>query len=243
VFKAEEWENFGLATVDLKPDLFHDRRTFGRTPRPDLAGASRAVPTPTSRTKSGKTSRRVVLSDAEQAFRPLSPVTFTIDRSKPIRALPPSAGPRTPRSWCGCASHGRPRRQIELLLPYATIEPIRNVLLQMFMVEKFRPRPNLGRASRHGNRAGADFRDAVLYEADMPLKQLMKLKVRRHAAAGNALRRADRGALRQCDLTEGRMGRVGDRVAIRVTKQLRSPIPPSRCSRRPEEQTKLMEAQ
>ena len=44
-------------------------------------------------------------------------------------------------------------------------------------------------------------------------------------------------------LTEGRMGRVGDRVAIRVTKQLRKPNTTFAMFEKADEQTKLMEAQ
>ena len=44
-------------------------------------------------------------------------------------------------------------------------------------------------------------------------------------------------------LTEGRMGRVGDRVAIRVTKQLRRPNTTFAMFEKADEQTKLMEAQ
>jgi flagellar motor switch protein FliM len=44
-------------------------------------------------------------------------------------------------------------------------------------------------------------------------------------------------------LTEGRMGRVGDRVAIRVTKQLRKPNTTFAMFEKADEQTKMMEAQ
>ena len=44
-------------------------------------------------------------------------------------------------------------------------------------------------------------------------------------------------------LTEGRMGRVGDRVAIRVSKQLRKPNTTLAMFERADEQTKMMEAQ
>src|SRR6202022_5057163 len=66
---------------------------------------------------------------------------------------------------------------IELLLPYATIEPIRPVLLQMFMGEKFGRDPIWeGHFATEVGQAEISV-DAVLYEADIPLKQLMKLKV------------------------------------------------------------------
>jgi flagellar motor switch protein FliM len=65
--------------------------------------------------------------------------------------------------------------------------------------------------------------DAVLYEARLPLKQMMKLDV------GDTLMlelRSDAPVIVRCGditLTEGRMGRVGDRVAVRVAKPLRKP--------------------
>jgi flagellar motor switch protein FliM len=65
--------------------------------------------------------------------------------------------------------------------------------------------------------------DAVLYEARLPLKQIMKLDV------GDTLMlelKSDAVVTVRCGdvmLTEGRMGRVGDRVAVRVAKPLRKP--------------------
>jgi flagellar motor switch protein FliM len=65
--------------------------------------------------------------------------------------------------------------------------------------------------------------DAVLYEAELPLRRMMALEV------GDTLP-LDLGpdalvTVRCGDvaLTEGRMGRVGDRVAVRVIKPLRKP--------------------
>jgi flagellar motor switch protein FliM len=63
----------------------------------------------------------------------------------------------------------------------------------------------------------------VLYEAQLPLKQIMKLEV------GDTLMlelKPDATVIVRCGdvtLTEGRMGRVGDRVAVRVSKTLRKP--------------------
>ena len=132
---------------------------------------------------------------------------------------------------------------VELLLPYATIEPIRSVLLQMFMGEKFGRDPVWeGHFATEVAQAQISV-DAVLYEAEIPLKQLMMLKV------GDTLpleMRADALVAVRCGsvtLTEGRMGRVGDRVAIRVSKQLRKPNTTFAMFERADEQTKLMEAQ
>ena len=65
--------------------------------------------------------------------------------------------------------------------------------------------------------------DAVLYEAELPLRRLMALNV------GDTLMldlKSDAPVIVRCGdtmLTEGRMGRVGDRVAVRVGKPLRKP--------------------
>jgi flagellar motor switch protein FliM len=110
-----------------------------------------------------------------------------------------------------------------MLLPYATIEPIRDVLLQMFMGEKFGRDPIWeGHLATEIGQAEISV-DAVLYESKLPLKQLMGLEV------GDTLPldiSADAIVSVRCGdvtLTEGRMGRVGDRVAVRVSQPLRRP--------------------
>jgi flagellar motor switch protein FliM len=185
-----------------------------------------------------------VLADAEQAFRPLSPVAFTIDRLETNPRFAAISRPANAailvRLHIDMEDRGG---NIELLLPYATIEPIRAVLMQMFMGEKFGRDP-IWESHLATEIAQAEIAvDAVLYEAEIPLKQLMLLKV------GDTLpleMRADALVAVRCGavtLTEGRMGRVGDRVAIRVTKQLRKPNTTFAMFEKADEQTKLMEAQ
>src|SRR6202030_1890657 len=95
---------------------------------------------------------------------------------------------------------------IELLRPYATIEPIRPVLLQMFMGEKFGRDPIWeGHFATEVAQAERSV-DAVLDEAGVPLKHLIKLKV---ADPLPLEMRADALVEVRCGkviLTEGRMG-------------------------------------
>src|SRR5258707_566836 len=223
VFKAEEWENFGLATVESS--LIYsmiDVLLGGRRGETSLRVEGR--PYTTIETNLVKRLVEVVLTDAEQAFRPLSPVTFTIDRLETNPRFAAISRPANAAILVRLRIDMEDRGgNIELLLPYATIEPIRNVLLQMFMGEKFGRDPlwesHFAAEIAQAGIAG----DAVLYEAEIPLKELMKLKV------GDTLtleiRREALGTVRCGDvtLTEGRMGRVGDRVAVRVAKPLRKP--------------------
>src|SRR5712671_5058526 len=79
VFKAEEWENFGLFTVDSS--LIYsmiDVLLGGR--RGQSAIRIEGRPYTTIETTLVKRMIEVVLADAELAFKPLSPVKFNIDR-------------------------------------------------------------------------------------------------------------------------------------------------------------------
>ena len=243
VFKAQEWENFGLATVDSS--LIYsmiDVLLGGRRGPTSLRIEGR--PYTTIETNLVKRLIEVVLADAEQAFRPLSPVTFTIDRLETNPRFAAISRPANAAILVRLRVDMEDRGgNIELLLPYETIEPIRNVLLQMFMGEKFGRDP-IWESHLATEIAQAQIAvDAVLYEADIPLKQLMQLKV------GDTLpldMRADALVAVRCGnvtLTERRMGRVGDRVAIRVTKQLRKPNTTFAMFEKADEQTKMMEAQ
>jgi flagellar motor switch protein FliM len=243
VFKAEEWDNFGLATVDS--NLIYsiiDVLLGGRRGSSVLRIEGR--PYTTIETSLVKRLVEVVLTDAEQAFRPLSPVRFNIDRLETNPRFAAISRPANAAILVRLRIDMEDRGgNIELLLPYATIEPIRSVLLQMFMGEKFGRDPIWeGHLATEISQAEIGV-DAVLYESNIPLKQLMTLKV------GDTLpldMRADALVSVRCGtvtLTEGRMGRVGDRVAIRVTKPLRKPKTTLAMFEKADEQNKLMEAQ
>jgi flagellar motor switch protein FliM len=242
VFKAEEWENFGLATVDSS--LIYsmiDVLLGGRRGQTSLRIEGR--PYTTIETNLVKRLIEVVLADAEQAFRPLSPVTLTIDRLETNPRFAAITRPANAAILVRLRIDMEDRGgNVELLLPYATIEPIRGVLLQMFMGEKFGRDPiwESHLATEIGQAQIAV--DAVLYEAEIPLRRLMSLEV------GDTLPldiRADTMVAVRCGevtLTEGRMGRVGDRVAIRVAKPLRKPHTTLAMFEKADETTKMMEA-
>jgi flagellar motor switch protein FliM len=223
VFKAEEWDNFGLFTVDSS--LIYsmiDVLLGGR--RGQSAIRIEGRPYTTIETNLVKRMIEVVLADAELAFKPLSPVKFNIDRLETNPRFAAISRPANAAILVRLRIDMEDRGgTIELLLPYATIEPIRGVLLQMFMGEKFGRDPIWeGHLATEIGQAEIAV-EAVLYEAKLPLKQLMKLEV------GDTLAldlRPDAMVTVRCGdvaLTEGRMGRVGDRVAVRVTKPLRRP--------------------
>jgi flagellar motor switch protein FliM len=223
VFKAEEWDNFGLITVNSS--LIYsiiDVLLGGR--RGQTAIRIEGRPYTTIETNLVKRMIEVVLADAELAFKPLSPVKFNIDRLETNPRFAAISRPANAAILVRLRIDMEDRGgNVELLLPYATIEPIRDVLLQMFMGEKFGRDPIWeGHLATEIGQAEVAV-EAVLYEAKLPLKQLMALNV------GDTLTleiRPDALVSVRCGdvtLTEGRMGRVGDRVAVCVGKPLRKP--------------------
>ncbi|MEA2904789.1 MAG: flagellar motor switch protein FliM [Alphaproteobacteria bacterium] len=223
VFKAEEWDNFGLITINSS--LIYsiiDVLLGGRRGQSAIRVEGR--PYTTIETNLVKRMIEVVLADAELAFKPLSPVKFNIDRLETNPRFAAISRPANAAILVRLRIDMEDRGgNVELLLPYATIEPIRDVLLQMFMGEKFGRDPIWeGHLATEIGQAEIAV-DAVLYEAKLPLKQLMKLEV------GDTLAleiRPDALVTVRCGdvtLTEGRMGRVGDRVAVRIGKPLRKP--------------------
>jgi flagellar motor switch protein FliM len=242
VFKAEEWDNFGLATVNSS--LIYsiiDVLLGGRRGQSTVRVEGR--PYTTIETNLVKRMIEVVLADAELAFKPLSPVKFNIDRLETNPRFAAISRPANAAILVRLRIDMEDRGgTIELLLPYATIEPIRAVLLQMFMGEKFGRDPIWeGHLATEIGQAGIEV-DAVLYEARLPLRQMMRLKV------GDTLMlelKPDAPVTVRCGdvaLTEGRMGRVGDRVAVRVAKPLRKPRTTFAMFEKSDEPTKRMEA-
>jgi flagellar motor switch protein FliM len=223
VFKAEEWDNFGLITVNSS--LIYsiiDVLLGGRRGQTSIRVEGR--PYTTIESNLVKRMIEVVLADAELAFKPLSPVKFNIDRMETNPRFAAISRPANAAILVRLRIDMEDRGgDIELLLPYATIEPIRGVLLQMFMGEKFGRDPIWeGHLATEIGQAEIAV-DAVLYEARLPLRRMMKLEV------GDTLMleiKPDAMVAVRCGdvtLSEGRMGRVGDRVAVRVAKTLRRP--------------------
>lgn len=221
VFKAEEWDNFGLVTIEsaLTYSVL-DTMLGGKRGQ----AAARVDGRPFTSIEMSLLRRviGVVLGDAEAAFRPLSPVNFKIDRieSNPrfvSISRPANAAIRVELRFDMEGRGG----SLHLLLPYATIEPIRELLLESFMGEK------LGRDPIWENHLATEVWQAdvpvrcVLHECTMPLKRVMKLEI------GDTLMfdaRPDSVASLRCGefiVSEGRIGRVDDRIAVQVVSPLR----------------------
>ena len=223
VFKAEEWDNYGLFTVDS--NLIYsiiDVLLGGR--RGTIAMRVEGRPYTTIEMNLVRRMVEVVMADAEAAFAPLSAVNFNVDRLETNPRFATICRPANAAILVELRVDMEDRGgKIELLLPYATIEPIRELLLQQFMGEKF-GRDSIWEGHLATEIYSADLRvDAVLFEQHMRVSEVMKFEVGQTLMFD--MEPTDPVYLKCGDiaLTEGQMGRVDRNISVRITRPLRRP--------------------
>ena len=223
VIKAEEWENFGLLTVDS--NLIYsmiDVLLGGRR----AGGVIRVEGRPYTTIEMALARRmiEVILDDTQKAFEPLTQVSFSLERLETNPRFAAISRPANAAILVDLRIDMDDRGgKIEILLPYATIEPIREQLLQMFMGEKFGRDPIWEGHLATEIYAADTTIDAVLHEMELPLREVMDLEVGQTIVFDRAP--SDPVTLRAGDtiLTEGVMGHIGKNVSIRVSRPLNSP--------------------
>ncbi|MDC7683977.1 flagellar motor switch protein FliM [Asticcacaulis sp. BYS171W] len=220
VFRAEELDNYGLLTVDS--NLIYsivDVLLGGR--RGTAALRIEGRPYTTIERVLVQRMVEVVLNDAKMAFEPLTPVNFNLDRLETNPRFAAIARPANAAILVKLRIDMEDRGgRVELLLPYATLEPIRKMLLQQFMGEKF-GRDNIWESHLATELWTTQMEvRAVLDEQQLPLSQVLNLKVGETIVL-NA--NADSPVQLRCGnipLTQGRMGRKGHNIAVRVDQPL-----------------------
>jgi flagellar motor switch protein FliM len=226
VFKAEEWENYGLMVIDSAMIYsIVDVLLGGR--RGTAAMRIEGRPYTTIERTLVERLIHVVLADLSASFDPLCPVTFRFER---LEVNPRFA---TISRLSNAAVLGRLRidmedrgGRLELLLPYATLEPVRELLLQQFMGEKF-GRDSIWETHLAEELWSTDIAlDVVLDEQVMRLCDVTELRPG-HRIVLNAV--AGGPVQIRCGtvhLFDGHVGRRKNRVAVRVDTPLlcRGPV-------------------
>ncbi|MEM6852609.1 MAG: FliM/FliN family flagellar motor switch protein, partial [Pseudomonadota bacterium] len=159
----------------------------------------------------------VILEDSTTAFQPLTPVQFRLDRIETNPRFAAIARPANAAILVKLRIDMEDRGgRVELLLPYATLEPIRKLLLQQFMGEKF-GRDNIWESHLASEIWSADMEvQAVLNEQPMALGDVMEFQVGQTLMLNAAPRSPVHLRCGGITLTTGRMGRVGDNIAVRL---------------------------
>ncbi len=164
----------------------------------------------------------VLLSDMGVSFEPLSPATFQFERLETNPRFATITRPANAALLVRLRVDIEDRGGIiEILLPHATLEPIRDLLLQMFMGEKF------GQDSTWEKHLGKELKfaevdvSAVLDEKMITLGDVMRFKV------GTTMLldcKPDDEVVIKCGdvaLTTGKLGRLEDKIAVSLSESVK----------------------
>ncbi|WP_413207047.1 flagellar motor switch protein FliM [Rhodospirillum sp. A1_3_36] len=216
VFKAEEWDNYGLLTIDSSMIYsIVDVLLGGR--RGTAAMRIEGRPYTTIERNLVERLVHVVLADLSAAFDPLSPVTFRFDRLETNPRFATISRPSNAAIVAKLRIDMEDRGgRLDMLIPYATLEPVRELLLQMFMGEKF------GRDSIWETHLAEEMwstevsMEAILDEVHMPLSKILNLRVGSQVMFNATPESTVQLRCGDVPMFEGKMGRQGQNIAIRV---------------------------
>ncbi|MEP3234072.1 MAG: flagellar motor switch protein FliM [Hyphomicrobiales bacterium] len=221
VFKAEEWNNFGLLTTDsLLIYTIVDVLLGGG----NSSGAARVEGRPYTAIELGLVQQLAghLLKDAQQAFEPVTPVTFTLDRMETnprfAALIRPANAAVLVRLRIDIEDRGG---DVELLLPYETIEPIRHLLLQMFVGDNFGRDVDWERHLATQANAADVTVDAILFEKEVPLSEVMDLSVGETLLLRQDPSETVELRVGNVTMSEGQIGRIDDKVSVQVTRELK----------------------
>ncbi|MCF8483519.1 MAG: flagellar motor switch protein FliM [Rhodospirillum sp.] len=216
VFKAEEWDNYGLLTIDSSMIYsIVDVLLGGR--RGTAAMRIEGRPYTTIERNLVERLVHVVLADLSAAFDPLSPVTFRFDRLETNPRFATISRPSNAAIVAKLRIDMEDRGgRLDMLIPYATLEPVRELLLQMFMGEKF------GRDSIWETHLAEEMwstevsMEAILDEIHMPLSKILNLRVGSQVMFNATPDSTVQLRCGDVPMFDGKMGRKGQNIAIRV---------------------------
>lgn len=220
IFKAIEWENFGIITFNgslvysMVDVLFGGRksnrpiRIEGRPYTSIEQGIVRYI-------------SELILTDMGAAFDPLSPATFQFERMETNPRFATIAHPSDTVILLQLRVDMEERGgNVEIMFPYVTLEPIKDLLSQVFMGEKF------GKDTVWESHLGKEIYmtevgiDAILGRKTSQFKDILNLKV------GSTIMldtKPDDDIVLSCrgvDILSGKVGKVDDTVAVSVEKIL-----------------------
>jgi flagellar motor switch protein FliM len=220
VFKAEEWDNFGLLMVDSSLTYsIVDVLLGGR--RGTAAMRIEGRPYTTIERNLVERLISVVLNDLTSTFDPLSPVTFRFERLETNPRFAAIARPANAAVLARLRVDMEDRGgRMELLLPYATLEPVRELLLQMFMGEKF-GRDSIWETHLSGELWQTDVQiNAVLDEFEMPLGTVLDWKPGTRLELDCTPQSMVELRCGDVQLFRGHMGRRGGHIAVKIQDRL-----------------------
>jgi flagellar motor switch protein FliM len=219
VFRAVEWDNFGLITVDsamiysIVDVLLGGRR--GTAPM-------RVEGRPYTTIEGNLVTRLItlLLHDFSAAFSPITNVRFDFERLETNPRFAAIARPGNAAVVFKLRVDMEERGGcLEVLLPYATLEPARDLLLQMFMGERF-GRDSIWEGHLAREILATDVQlEAVLDQQTVSLGDVLGFEV---GSVLNLNATAESPVELRCGhvpMFSGHIGRTGDHLAIKIDQR------------------------
>lgn len=218
IVKADPWDNYAMLTVDTG---------LAYTLVDVLLGNKGSKPAPVEGRPYSTIERGIIenvmklfLEDLKQAFGPLLPVKFSLERleTNPRFVVISRAGNAAILAKLKVDVDNK-GGLIDVLLPYATLEPIHHLLRQSFLGEKFGRDP-LWEEHLAEEIMAAEIEISAVLDQTMPLKDIMSL------AVGDTIKldmKPTAPVTLKCQnisVSQGVLGHVRDNLAVR----LKSPI-------------------
>jgi flagellar motor switch protein FliM len=220
IFKALEWENFGLIIADgglvfsLVDTLFGGRKNSFQT-------KVESRPYTTIEQNVVKKLSELILSDLGASFDPLSPATFQFERIETNPKFATIARPGEAAILLQLSIQMEARNgKIDILFPYATLEPIRDLLLQVFMGEKFGKDTEWETDLQNELLTTPVKIKAILNKKPAVLHDIMSLKVGSTILMNNSPEDDVVIYSDQVKLYSGKLGRVGNKIAVNINNVL-----------------------
>jgi len=224
VFKVAEWDNYGIIYADGNliysfMEVLFGGRKIGQPIKFE------GKPFTVIEQMVFKQIVEVMLNELSAAFEALSPSTFIFERieNNPRFAAIARSGDPVIQLTFRIAMDTR-QGQVSVLIPYATIEPVRELLTQVFVGDKFGKDPKWQRYFEEEIYNASLELEAVLGEKEASLLDIMKLKT------GDTII-LDVGPeddiILQCadiKMLSGKLGSAGGNIAISLTGSLHNKL-------------------
>ena len=222
VFKVEEWDNYGLLVVDSA--LIYsivDVLLGGR--RGTAAMRIEGRPYTTIERNLVERMVTVIFSDLSAAFDPLSPATFRFDRLETNPRFAAIARPANQAVLARLRIDMEDRGgRLELMLPNATLEPVRELLLQMYMGEKF-GRDSIWETHLANELWATDIElEAVLDQVVLPLNDILKWEPGTKLQLNASPKSTIDMRCGEVPLFVGSMGQRNGNIAVKIKQKLRT---------------------
>ncbi|WP_233129181.1 flagellar motor switch protein FliM [Acetobacter sp. DsW_54] len=225
VFKAVQWDNYGLVVVDSAMSYSIIDILMGGPRGVGHAGVETRPHTAIERALIEKLIT-LTLNDLSIAFNPVCNVDLTFERLEVSSRF--AAIARASNAVVLAKLHIDMEDRtgnMDLIIPYATLEPVRDQLSQQFMGEKF------GRDSIWEDHLFSEILEtdaqvsAVFDEKIVPLSEVLNLKIGSlmtfpHKQGAPFPIRLQCG---QTPLFDGRLGKLGNKNAVKIQRRL---VPP-----------------